>query len=187
MFLICGLGNPGKKYINTRHNVGFLLADLLIKNYNFSVLKKDKKKELYKGYIGKKECIILKPLSYINLSGETVRESLNYYKININRLYVFHDDLDLKTSKIKIKIGGSNAGHNGLLSIDNHVGINYNRIRFGIGHPGNKELVSKYVLKKFTKDEKQIVNYKLNKICKYFELIFNNNTLFLTKIAEEKI
>ena len=186
MFLICGLGNPGKKYFKTRHNIGFVLIEKLISNYNFVTVKKDKKKELYKGYIGKKKCILIKPLTFMNLSGSVVLENLNFYKIKNSNLYVIHDDLDLKTAKIKIKIGGGNGGHNGLESIDNYIGKKYNRIRIGIDHPGNKNLVSSYVLNKFSKIEKILIDNKLDIVTKYFKLIFSNSNLFLTRIAEEE-
>ena len=186
MFLICGLGNPGKKYFKTRHNVGFVLIEELISNYNFVTVKKDNKKELYKGYIGKKKCILIKPLTFMNLSGSVVLEILNFYKIRNFNLYVIHDDLDLKTAKIKIKIGGGSGGHNGLESIDNYIGKQYHRIRIGIDHPGNKNLVSRYVLNKFSKIEKILIDNKLNIVTKYFKLIFSDSNLFLTRIAEEE-
>ena len=186
MFLICGLGNPGKKYFKTRHNIGFVLIEKLISNYNFVNVKKDKKKELYKGYIGKKKCILIKPLTFMNLSGSVVLETLNFYKIKNSNLYVIHDDLDLKTAKIKIKIGGGNGGHNGLESIDNYIGKKYNRIRIGIDHPGNKDLVTSYVLSKFSKIEEILIYTKCDIVNKYFKLIFSNSNLFLTRIAEEE-
>jgi len=186
MFLICGLGNPGRKFVNTRHNVGFDLIEKLIYKYNFSSLKKDKKKELYRGKIGEFNCILMKPLTYVNLSGIPVKEILNFYKINKNKLYIIHDDLDLKISKCKIKIGGGNGGHNGLVSIDNAIGENYNRIRIGINHPGSKTLVSSYVLSKFSKDEIKKIDKKLNNIADFFELALNDTGLFLTRLAETK-
>jgi len=184
MFLICGLGNPGKKYIKTRHNIGFVLIDKIVKDYKFILIKKDKKKELYKGLIGNKKCILIKPLTYVNLSGLPILEALNYYKIKTSNLYVVHDDLDLSNSKVKVKIGGSNGGHNGLLDIDKFVGNYYHRIRIGISRPVNKDLIPQFVLKKFSKEEDKLINYKINKISKYFELIFNDNNLFLTRISE---
>jgi len=186
MFLICGLGNPGKKYFKTRHNIGFVLIEKLISNYNFVTVKKNKKKELYKGYIGKKKCILIKPLTFMNLSGSVVLETLNFYKINNSSLYVIHDDLDLKTAKIKIKIGGGNGGHNGLESIDNYIGNKYHRIRIGIDHPGDKDLVSSYVLNNFSKIEKILIYKKLDIVAEYFKLIFSNNNLFLTRIVEKE-
>ena len=186
MFLICGLGNPGKKSLKTRDNIGFVLIEKLISNYNFVTVKKDKKKELYKGYIGRQKCILIKPLTFMNLSGSIVLETLNFYKIKNSNLYVIHDDLDLKTAKIKIKIGGGTGGHNGWESIDNYIGKKYNRIRIGIDHPGNKDLVTSYVLSKFSKIEEILIYTKLDIVTKYFKIIFSNSSLFLTRIAEEE-
>ena len=186
MFLICGLGNPGKKYLKTKHNIGFVLIEKLISNYNFVTAKKDKKKELYNGYIGRQKCILIKPLTFMNLSGSIVLETLNFYKIKSSNLYVIHDDLDLKTAKIKIKSGGGNGGHNGLESIDSYIGKKYNRIRIGIDHPGNKGLVTSYVLSKFSKIEEILIHTKLDIVTKYFKLIFSNSNLFFTRISEEE-
>jgi len=185
MLAICGLGNPGSKYAETRHNIGFVLIDKIVKNYNFILLKKDRKKELYKGLIGKKNCILIKPLTFMNLSGLSILETLNFYKIKTTDLFVIHDDLDLNLAKLKIKIGGGNGGHNGLASIDDFIGNNYNRIRFGIGRPIKKNLVSSYVLKKFLKSEEKLINNIISKITENFELIFSNTSLFLTRISEK--
>lgn len=186
MFLLCGLGNPGSKYVNTRHNVGFELIDKLITKFNFKIINKDKNKQVFKGYIGKNTCLLMKPKTFMNLSGLAVQEVLNFYKINKKNLFVIHDDLDLETAKIKIKFGGGAGGHNGLLSIDSMVGKNYHRLRIGINHPGIKNLVSKYVLNKFSKNEKKLMEKKLDKISDYIDLIFENSSLFLTRIAEKK-
>ena len=186
MFVICGLGNPGLKYVNTRHNVGFQLIDKLVIKYNFESFKKDKKKQIFKGYIGKHKCLLIKPLTFMNLSGIALKEVLDFYKIKKNYLFVMHDDLDLKTAKIKIKVGGGNGGHNGLESIDKIIGKNYNRLRIGIDHPGSKDLVSKYVLSKFLKDEIIIIENKLLKIVEFFQLALEDTNLFLTRITENK-
>ncbi len=185
MFLICGLGNPGTKYINTRHNIGFNLADKIIDHYDFSLIKEDKLKQLFSGKIKKNKVLILKPLTFMNLSGKPVLETINFFKININELFVIHDDLDLKLAKIKIKNGGGNGGHNGLLSIDDYLGTKYNRIRIGIDHPGQKDLVSKYVLSKFSKIEKDIINETLNIIINNLHLVFSDIPLFLTKVSKK--
>ena len=182
MWLICGLGNPGKRYLYTRHNIGFEIVDLIINKYNFILKNKDKNQELYKGVIQNNNCLICKPLTFMNNSGIVISKTINYYKIKKTKIIVIHDDLDLTLGKIKIKVGGGNAGHNGLSSIDNVIGNQYKRIRFGIGHPGSKNLVEKYVLNKFDTTEKEIVNKQVENIIKYFSLIFENKSLFLTKI-----
>ena len=186
MFLFCGLGNPGDKYKNTRHNVGFKLANKLMNHYEFDEVKIDKSKELYSGKIKNFKILILKPLTYMNLSGGVISETLNFYKIKLENLYVIHDDLDLQLAKVKIKKGGGNGGHNGLESIDQYLTKEYNRIRIGIDHPGEKYLVSNYVLNDFLTNEEKILEKKLDKIVFNFDLIFNDLPLFLTKISEEK-
>tara|TARA_B100000575_G_scaffold207868_1_gene169172 strand:- start:2974 stop:3531 length:558 start_codon:yes stop_codon:yes gene_type:complete len=185
MFLLCGLGNPGKKFINTRHNIGFKLADNIIDYFDFTKVKVGKTKEIYTGKINSHKILLLKPLTFMNLSGKSVSETINFYKLKSENVFVFHDDLDLKLAKIKIKKGGGNGGHNGLSSIDNYIGKEYFRIRIGIDHPGNKNQVSKYVLSNFLKGEQKIIKNKLNKITINFNLIFTDVPLFLTKIVEK--
>ena len=164
MFLICGLGNPGKEYVNTRHNIGFQLVDKLSNFYNFSSFKKDNKKEVFKGSINNNTCLLMKPLNFMNLSGQPIQDIKNFYKIDKNKLFIIHDDLDLGLGKVKIKFGGGNGGH----------------------HPGLKHQVSNYVLNKFTDEEINEIENKLNKITKNFEILLSDPSLFLTKIAEEK-
>ena len=183
MYLICGLGNPGTKYVNTRHNIGFKLVENIINHFDFSKIKEDKIKHLFIGNINKSKIYIIKPQTLMNLSGKAVLETKNFYKINIDNIFVVHDDLDLQLGKVKMKNGGGNGGHNGISSIDEHIGENYNRIRIGIDHPGQKDLVSKYVLSNFTNTEKKIINNKIEKIKDNFHLIFSDVPLFLTKIS----
>lgn len=186
MFLICGLGNPGKEYVNTRHNIGFQLIDKISNFYNFSSFKKDNKKEILKGSINNNPCLLMKPLNFMNLSGKPIQNIINFYKIEKNKLFIIHDDLDLGLGKVKIKFGGGNGGHNGLSNIDDMIGVNYYRLRIGIDHPGLKHKVSSYVLNKFTDLELNEIENKLNKITKNFEILLNDSSLFLTKIAEDK-
>ena len=186
MFLICGLGNPGKEYVNSRHNIGFQLVDKLSSFYNFSPFKKDNKKEVFKGTINNNTCLLMKPLNFMNLSGKPINEIMNFYKVEKNKLFIIHDDLDLSLGKVKIKFGGGNGGHNGLSSIDEMIGVNYYRLRIGIDHPGINYQVSSYVLNKFTDIEMDVIENKLNKITKNFKLLLDDSSLFLTKIVEEK-
>ena len=154
-----------------------------MKKNNCILIKKDKNKELYKGKIGIHDCLLCKPLNYMNFSGPIIGELINYYKITESKIIIIHDDLDLALGKIKIKTGGGNGGHNGLRSIDRTIGKNYKRLRIGIGHPGLKELVSTYVLDKFTREDRKIIDHKINELTKYFSLIFEDEVLLLTKIA----
>ena len=127
----------------------------------------------------------MKPLNFMNLSGQPIQEIVNFYKIDKKKIYVIHDDLDLELGKVKLKFGGGNGGHNGLSNIDEMIGNNYNRIRIGINHPGSKDLVSNYVLNKFTNDEMNIIEKKLDKVTDNFNILLDNQVLFLTKLAED--
>lgn len=182
MWLICGLGNPGKRYENTRHNIGFIFVDKILETNEFKLIDKNKSLELYKGTIKNNICLVCKPLTYMNLSGVPVRKVMNFYKIERSKLIVIHDDIDLKLGKIKFKIGGGNGGHNGLSNLDEHIGVSYNRLRFGIDRPEIKELVNKYVLEKFNKNEKKEINKILFIASKYFHLVFKKKEIFLNKI-----
>ena len=183
MWFVSGLGNPGKKYKNTRHNIGFELLDSIIDKYNCKLNKKDKSKEIFKGFIAKESCLFCKPLTYMNLSGSVIGKIINFYKIPKSKILIIHDDLDLVVGKVKIKTGGGNGGHNGLSSIDNAIGKNYKRLRIGIGHPGSKELVSSYVLEKFNKNDKKIIDKIIKSLTQKFALIFKDDRLLLTKLA----
>ncbi|WHQ46558.1 MAG: aminoacyl-tRNA hydrolase [Candidatus Midichloria sp.] len=161
--LLVGLGNPGQEYIGTRHNVGFKVIDRLSGRYNIDSLT-NKFHGLYaKTY---DDLILFKPTTYVNNSGVAVIEAARFFKIPPERIFVFHDDLDLETGKIKIKIGSGNGGHNGLKSIDQYIGLNYWRVRVGISKPEYKSSVSDYVLKKFTKEQNEIINAMVEKIVK---------------------
>ena len=185
MFLICGLGNPGVKYADTRHNVGFRLVDVIVDYFEFTKIKDDNEKQLYSGVISNNKVLVLKPLTFMNSSGKIVSQIIKFYKINKDNVFVVHDDLDLKLAKIKIKNGGGNGGHNGLLSVDEYIGENYFRLRIGIDHPGHKDLVSNYVLSKFSEKEKKIIDKKLDKIKNNLDLFLKNIPLFLTRISED--
>ena len=183
MWFLAGLGNPDIKHRLTRHNLGFDIIDSLVNLYKCSLIKKDKNIELYKGVINETQCLLCKPLNYMNLSGPPIGKLINFYKVSQSKVIIIHDDLDLAVSKIKIKIGGGNGGHNGLLSIDETIGKNYKRLRVGIGHPGIKEMVSSYVLEKFSNEDRKLIDNKIYLLSKYFSLVFEDDGLFLTKIS----
>lgn len=157
MFLVVGLGNPGAEYANTRHNVGFMAADELHRRYNFSPWRSKFSGLIAEGKIGGEKVYLLKPQTYMNLSGNSVVQAANFYKILPENIAVIHDDMDLPTDKIKAKIGGGAGGHNGLKSIDACITPNYNRIRIGVGHPVVKsgENVINHVLSGFSKQDKE--------------------------------
>ena len=141
---------------------------------------------MLKGEINHQTCLFMKPLNFMNLSGQPVQEIVNFYKIDKKKIYVIHDDLDLELGKVKLKFGGGNGGHNGLSNIDEMIGNNYNRIRIGINHPGSKDLVSSYVLNKFTNNEMNLIEKKLDKVTDNFKILLDDQVLFLTKLAETK-
>ncbi|MBR1840572.1 MAG: aminoacyl-tRNA hydrolase [Alphaproteobacteria bacterium] len=155
MFLVVGLGNPGAEYEATRHNVGFMAADELHRRYNFSAFRAKFSGLIAEGNIEGKKVYLLKPQSYMNLSGNSVVQAANFYKILPENIFVIHDDMDLPTTKIKAKIGGGSGGHNGIKSIDAAITPNYNRIRIGVGHPTNhnEENIVNHVLSRFSKQD----------------------------------
>lgn len=157
MFLVVGLGNPGAEYAATRHNVGFMAADVLHRRYNFSPFRSKFNGLIAEGQIEGEKVYLLKPQTYMNLSGNSVVQAANFYKILPENIVVIHDDMDLPTDKIKAKLGGGSGGHNGIKSIDSQITPNYNRIRIGVGHPvsKNEENVVNHVLSGFSKADKE--------------------------------
>lgn len=167
MFLIVGLGNPGAEYQGTRHNVGFMVADALAETYGFSVFKSKFDGLIAEGTIDGEKCFLLKPQTYMNLSGNSVLKAAAFYKILPENIIVIHDDIDLQPSQIKAKCGGGAGGHNGLKSIDSHIGQNYNRIRLGVGHPqGSGEEVVNHVLSRFSKTDSELLQHNIEIVVK---------------------
>jgi PTH1 family peptidyl-tRNA hydrolase len=165
MHLLVGLGNVGREYDSTRHNFGFLLLDQIIKDYGLKAQSSKFKSEVFSGEINEKKIVALKPQTFMNLSGAAVLAAASFYKIEPKNILVLHDDLDLNLAKIKVKIGGGNAGHNGLKSIDAAIGKDYMRLRLGISRPENSEFeTANYVLGKFNKSELEIVQKTNEKI-----------------------
>ncbi len=148
-----GLGNPGPQYALHRHNVGFMAADTIAEVHSFGPDQKKFSGWLREGRIGGTKILLLKPATFMNESGRSVGEALRFYKLEPDALTVFHDELDLAPFKVKVKQGGGTAGHNGLRSIDQHIGPDFRRVRLGIGHPGHKDRVTGYVLGNYAKDE----------------------------------
>tara|TARA_A100001011_G_scaffold388025_1_gene466851 strand:+ start:334 stop:897 length:564 start_codon:yes stop_codon:yes gene_type:complete len=153
MLLFVGLGNPAPDSENNRHNVGFKIIDSINKKFSLSKQKPKFKGLLTTGNIGEQKIYAIKPLTFMNNSGICIRELIEYFKINAEDVIVFHDDLDVEFGKIKAKFGGSNAGHNGVASIDKFIGKDYSRVRIGIGKPKNNIEVADYVLQNFDEDE----------------------------------
>jgi len=153
MQLWVGLGNPGPQYALHRHNVGFMALDTIAEVHDFGPVQKKFQGWTQDGRIGGQRLILLKPATFMNESGRAVSEALRFYKLGPDALTVFHDELDLAPFKVKVKQGGGIAGHNGLRSIDQHIGPDFQRVRLGIGHPGHKDRVTAYVLGNFAKAE----------------------------------
>jgi PTH1 family peptidyl-tRNA hydrolase len=153
MQLWVGLGNPGPQHALQRHNVGFMAADVIAEMHAFGPMQKKFHGWLQEGRIGGEKILLLKPATFMNESGRSVAEALRFYKLDVEDLTVFHDELDLVPFKVKVRTGGGLAGHNGLRSIDRHLGPDFRRVRLGIGHPGHKDRVTGYVLGNYAKGE----------------------------------
>ena len=166
MKLIVGLGNPGRKYERHRHNVGFLAVDKIAEEHGFAPYRKRFRGLVSEGRIGGQRALILKPQTYMNESGQSVGEAARFLKIPEEDIIVLYDEIDLAPGKLKAKVGGGNAGHNGLRSISAHLGNEYIRVRIGVGHPGRKDLVSGYVLHDFAKADAEWLDPLLEAIAK---------------------
>src|SRR5215467_12868911 len=153
MQLFVGIGNPGAKYVRNRHNVGFMAVDEIARRHGFSPCRRLFQGEASEGTLGSERVILLKPTTYMNDSGRAVQEAANFFKLAASEITVFQDELELPPAKVRVKVGGGIAGHNGLRSITSHIGNDYRRVRLGIGHPGVKEFVHHHVLSDFSKDD----------------------------------
>ncbi len=180
MYLFIGLGNPGLKYMYNRHNIGYLIIDKIYEVYKFPKFLQKKNSFLSIKKIENQKVILLKPTTFMNLSGVSVQNIKSFYNIKNENIFVFHDEIDLKPSEIKIKKGGGNNGHNGLKSIDNFIGNDYYRIRIGVGRPANNmlykksEIVSNWVLSDFSnKEKKEWLESSLNLISEKFKSLKN--------------
>jgi len=185
MWLIVGLGNPGSQYQHNRHNIGFMAVDEIIRRHNFSSPSKKFQGVVSDGTIGGEKVLALKPQTFMNLSGQSVQAAAAFYKIPPEQVIVFHDELDLAAGKIRTKIGGGAAGHNGLRSIDEHLGPDYWRVRLGIGHPGEKDRVHGYVLGDFGKADEQWLGKLLEAIGDNAErLVKKDMEGFMSKVSQ---
>ncbi|HEX4890719.1 MAG TPA: aminoacyl-tRNA hydrolase [Alphaproteobacteria bacterium] len=155
MLLLVGLGNPGQKYAHNRHNAGMMAVDAIADSYRLSAPRQRFQGVTRDGLLAGEKLVCLKPATFMNLSGQSVGAAMRFFKLTPADIVVFHDELDLAPGKLRVKTGGGNGGHNGLKSIDAHIGLDYRRARIGIGHPGDKDLVTPYVLGDFTTQENQ--------------------------------
>jgi PTH1 family peptidyl-tRNA hydrolase len=154
MLLFVGLGNPGAKHAHNRHNIGFMAVGEIARRHGFAPWRRRFQGETAEGTLDRERVVLLRPSTFMNESGRAVQEAASFFKLSAGEITVFQDELELPPAKVRIKVGGGIAGHNGLRSISSHIGNDYRRVRIGIGHPGIKELVHSYVLSDFAKSER---------------------------------
>ncbi len=183
-FLIIGLGNPGTGYSGNRHNVGFMVLDRIMADFGFSKPSLKFGGAVAEGAIGDNKIYVFKPLGYMNISGGPASEIARFYKIPLKNIIAIHDDLDLALGKLKVKRGGGSGGHNGLKSLDTHLGVDYLRIRVGIGHPGDKDMVSDYVLSNFRKEELPTLDNIIQETSRHIGLLLEGDEAgFMNKVT----
>lgn len=176
MYVIVGLGNPGKQYEHTRHNVGFDVIDILAKEYGISVTKIKHKALIGEGIVGSEKVILVKPQTYMNLSGETLIDIYNYYKVDSNNIVVIYDDIDLEVGKIRIRKKGSGGTHNGMRSILKCLGTNeFPRVRIGVSKPRQGQDLADFVLSRFRKEEADDIQDGLEKAAKAVDCMIREN------------
>ncbi|MEN3749321.1 aminoacyl-tRNA hydrolase [Sphingomonas sp. HF-S3] len=184
MQLWVGLGNPGPQYAMHRHNVGFMAIDAIGEVHDFPAPKKQFQGWTQDGRIGTEKLVLLKPGTFMNESGRSIRAAMDFYKLTPADVTVFHDELDLAQFKVKVKTGGGTAGHNGLRSTDQHIGPDFRRVRLGIGHPGHKDRVTGYVLGNYAKAEIEDLTDMLGAIAAEVPwLAAGNDARFMSDIA----
>ena len=187
MLLLVGLGNPNPNNTNNRHNVGFFVIDQINKKFKLSKQKPKFKGLLTTGEIEEQKVYAIKPLTFMNSSGVCIKELIEYFKINVKDVFVFHDDMDIDLGKVKVKFGGNSAGHNGIDSIDKNIGKNYSRVRIGIGRPKKNSEGADHVLENFSIDEKNGVEEVTNNIIESLSILINKDLdLFSSKINQKK-
>lgn len=184
MKIFVGLGNPGTKYAANRHNIGFMALDAIAAAHGFAPWRTKFQAEIAEGRLGAEKVVLIKPQTFMNLSGQSVVEALRFFKLEPADLVVFHDELDLAPGKLRCKQGGGHAGHNGLRSIHGHIGPDYARVRLGIGHPGHKDRVSPYVLSDFAKADQDWLDDMMRGIADGAEALAQGDTAkFSNKVA----
>ena len=185
MLLIVGLGNPGPRHANDRHNIGFMAVDEIVRRHRFTPLRRRFHGEARDATIAGEKVLALKPSTFVNRSGEAVGAALRYYKLAPERLVVIYDELDLAPGKLRVKTGGGYAGHNGLRSIGSHIGPDFRRVRIGIGHPGDKDLVTNYVLGNFAKADGPWIDTLLAAVADAVPLLVaGDDNGFMSRVAE---
>lgn len=181
MFLIVGLGNIGGEYENTRHNIGFMIVDALIKKFGISSFQDKFNANICNTTLKNEKVIFIKPTTYMNNSGIAVSKIKNFYKVENKNIIVFQDDIDLELCKVKVRIGGGDAGHNGIKSIDSNIGKDYVKVRFGVGHPQFKDDIVNFVLGKFSEVDLLEIDKNIKKIVDNFELLLDDKDKFMNR------
>jgi peptidyl-tRNA hydrolase, PTH1 family len=171
MLLLVGLGNPGARYVGNRHNIGFMTLEAIAKRHGIGPWRRRFQGVACEGPIAGERVLLLLPGTYMNESGRAVAEAAQFYKLSAGDITVFHDEIELPPGKVRVKVGGGIAGHNGLRSITAHVGNDYRRVRIGVGHPGAKDLVEHYVLSDFAKSERGWVEALIDILADHVELL----------------
>jgi peptidyl-tRNA hydrolase, PTH1 family len=171
MLLLVGLGNPGARYAGNRHNIGFMAVEEIAKRHGIGPWRRRFQGVACEGPIGGERALLLLPGTFMNESGRAVAEAAHFYKLPLKDIVVFHDEIDLRPAKVRVKTGGGIAGHNGLRSISEHIGNDYRRVRIGVGHPGNKDMVQHYVLGDFAKSERGWVEALIDVIADNVDLL----------------
>ena len=184
MQIWAGLGNPGASYALQRHNVGFMAADILAEIHGFGPWQKKFRSLVSEGRVGRNRVLLLKPQTFMNDSGDAVQQALRFYKLEPDALTAFHDELDLAPMKVKVRVGGGLAGHNGLRSIDASLGPDFRRVRIGIGHPGHKDRVTSHVLGNYAKSEMEPLSDLLGAIAAEAEWLADGDDVrFMNEVA----
>jgi PTH1 family peptidyl-tRNA hydrolase len=189
MLLLVGLGNPGANYANNRHNIGFMALDAITSRHGFSAWRNRFQGVACEGTLGREKIVALKPETFMNLSGQAVGEAMRFYKIPTHAVIVIYDEIELVPGKVKVKRGGGSAGHNGIRSIDSHIGGDYWRVRLGVGHPGDKSRVHGHVLSDFGKADAEWLTTLMDAVSEYAPVLAGELALdgdgnkFMTKVG----
>jgi peptidyl-tRNA hydrolase, PTH1 family len=184
VFLFVGLGNPGAKYSGNRHNIGFMAVDEIVRRHSFLPWRKKFHSDMSEGKLAGEKVLVLKPQTFMNESGRAVGEAVRFHNIDLDKVYVFYDELDLEPGKVRVKTGGGAAGHNGIRSIASHIGPDFKRVRLGIGHPGEKDYVMPHVLGDFAKSDREWVTKLLEGVADEVELLAEGkDEKFQSKVA----
>jgi len=184
MRILAGLGNPGAKYAANRHNIGFMAVDRIAARHGFGPWRARFQGELAEGRLGGDKVLLLKPQTYMNNSGQAVGEAMRYFRLDAGDLTVFHDELDLAPGRLRVRMGGGHAGHNGLRSVHAHVGEGYGRVRLGIGHPGDKAKVAGYVLHDFAASDRDWLEPLLDAIADAAPMLVKGDAAgFMNRVA----